>query len=68
MDTFMNRLFPAVFTGIVGMVGFVLLGTDRTVTALMSKPVVIMGGVIAVANLISDYLWPSVRAEIHSIF
>jgi len=63
----MNRLFPAAFTGFVAMVAMVLLAR-QSLPMLISRGSLMMGGIVMLANIISDYLWPSVRAEIHSIF
>jgi hypothetical protein len=66
---FGKRIFPAAFTGFVGMLGLnFLVSSGGSLTTLFSMTILLQGLIIFVAHLISDYLSPSVRAEIDAIF
>jgi hypothetical protein len=66
---FTKRLFPAAFTATIGMLALnFLLSEGGSLASLISRPVLMQGAVIFVAQIISDYLSPSVRAEFDTIF
>lgn len=64
-----NMLFPAGFTAITSMLALNFLITPNgTFASLFSTPLLIQGGVVFVAYIISGYLGPPVRAELDAVF